>query len=86
MNVGFVLGNFAYIVLCLDEHMTTYSGFMDGAIHNTLNLELAAWVFYSPIGELVSSGGTCLGPVSNNLRKYHAVIGLLTEALTNDVS
>ena len=66
--------------------MTTYVGFADGANHYALNLGLVAWVLYSPIGDLVSSGGTCLGPSKNNLAEYHAVIGLLTEALANYVS
>ena len=34
---------------------------------------------------MVSSGGVCLGLSTNNLVEYHAVIGLLTEALANDV-
>ena len=41
---------------------------------------------YSPTGDLVSSGGTCLGPAMNNFARYHALIGLLTEYLTNGVS
>ena len=59
---------------------------MDGASCYTLNLASTAWVLYSPTGDLVSSGGTCLGPATNNLVEYHAVIGLLTEALANNVS
>ena len=33
----------------------------------------------------MSSGGVCLGPSTNNLIEYHVVIGLLMEALDNDV-
>ena len=33
----------------------------------------------------MSLGGTCLGPSTNNLTEYHAVIGLLMKPLTNDV-
>ena len=65
--------------------MTTYIGFADGDNHYTLNLMLASWVVYSPTNDLVSSGGTCLGIATNNLAEYHAVIGLLTESLANDV-
>ena len=64
--------------------MTTFIGFADGANHYTLNLASIAWVLYSPTGDLVSSGGVCLGPSTNNIIEYHAVIGLLTEALGND--
>ena len=66
--------------------MTTYFGFADGASHYTLNLTLATWVLYSPTGNLVSLGGTCLGPTTNNFAEHHVVNGLLTEALTNYVS
>ena len=66
--------------------MTTNSRFVDGASHYTLNLTSMAWVIYSPIGDLVSRGGNFLGLATNNLAEYHAVIGLLTEALTNGVS
>ena len=60
--------------------MTTYCVFLDGTNHIILNLTSMAWVLYSPIGDLVISGGTCLGPATNNIAEYHAVIGLLTEA------
>ena len=66
--------------------MTTYFGFVDGASRFTLNLASASWVLYSPTSDLVRSGGACLVLATNNLAEYHAVIGLLTEALTSDVS
>ena len=50
-----------------------------------LNLASATWVLYSPTSELVSSRGILLGPSTNNLAEYQAVIELLTEALVNDV-
>ena len=50
-----------------------------------LTLTSTAWVLYSPTGELVSSGGILLGLSTNNLVEYHAVIGLMIEALANDV-
>ena len=65
--------------------MTTFTGFSDSANRYTLNIASAVWVLYSPMGDLVSSGGVCLGPSTNNLVEYHAMIGLLTEALANDV-
>ena len=86
MNVRCVLGKPAYIVLCLNGQMTTYSGFADGASRYTMNLASTAWVLYSPTDDLVSSGGTCLSPATNNLAKYHAMIGFLPEALTSNVS
>ena len=62
-----------------------FYGFADGAYHHTLNLTSAAWVLYSPAKDLVSSGVVCLGPATNNIFEYEAVIGLLTEAASQDV-
>ena len=62
-----------------------FYGFADGAFHHTLNLTLAAWVLYSPAKDLVSSGAVCIGPTTNNIVEYEAVIGLLTEATSQDV-
>ena len=65
-------------------HMAFYS-FVDGAFHHILNLTLAAWVLYSPAKDLVSSGAVCIGPATNNIVEYEVVIGLLTEAASQDV-
>ena len=62
-----------------------FYGFTDGACRHTLNLSLAAWVLYSPAYDLVSSGAVCIGPATNNIVEYRAVIGLLTEAASQDV-
>ena len=58
---------------------------MDDANCYTLNLASASWGLYSPTSNLVSSGGTCLVPATNNLVEYRTVIGFLTEALANGV-
>ena len=65
--------------------MISFIGFVDGAHRYTLNLTSTTWVLYSPTSELVSSGGILLGPSTNNLANYQAVIRFLTEALDNDV-
>ena len=57
-----------------------FYGFVDGACRHTLNLASAAWVLYSRDHDLISSGAVCIGPSTNNIVKYQAVIGLLTEA------
>ena len=54
-----------------------FIGFADGASHHTCNLASATWVIYSPSGQLVASGGACLGPASNNVVEYRVVIELL---------
>ena len=66
------------------EKMTFY-GFTDGAYCHTLNLASAAWVLYSPAEELVSSGAVCIGPATNNITEYRAVIDLLTKVASQDV-
>ena len=62
-----------------------FYGFADGAFRHTLNLASAAWVLYSPAYDLFSLGVVCIGPATNNITKYWAVIGLLTKAASQDV-
>ena len=69
---------------CYVEQMDFY-GFADGACRHTLNLASAAWVLYSPAHDLVSSGAVCIGPTTNNITEYWAVIVLLTETPFQDV-
>ena len=59
--------------------------FVDGACRHTLDLASAAWVLYSLAEDLVSSGAVCIGPATNNIAEYEAVINLLTEAASQDV-
>jgi hypothetical protein len=53
---------------------SVYLGFVDGVSHYTRNFASAPWVFYSPKGLLVSSGGIFLRPSMNNVAKYSIVI------------
>ena len=62
-----------------------FYGFVDGACRHTLNLASAAWVLYSPTHDLVSLGVVCIGPATKNISKYEAIIGLLTEATSQDI-
>ena len=65
--------------------MTTFTRFVDSGNHYMLNITSEYWVLYSPTGDLVISGGVCLGPSTKNLVEYHAVIGLLMESIANNV-
>ena len=56
-----------------------FYGFVDGACRHTMNIALATWVLYSQAHDLVISGAFCIGLDTNNISKYHAVIGLLTK-------
>jgi hypothetical protein len=62
-----------------------FLGFIDGVIHHTWNMDFAAWVIYSPEGQLVSSGGVCLEPSTNNVAEYNVVIELLRGAISHGV-
>ena len=61
--------------------ITPFVGFADGASCSTRNLSSAAWVIYDPAGELVNLQGVCLGPATNNIVEYSAMLELLTEAV-----
>ena len=63
-----------------------YIGFADGASRHTCNLASAAWVSYSPSGQLVAAGGACLGAASNNVAKYRAIIELPWDALSRGIT
>ena len=62
-----------------------FYGFADGACRHTLNIASASWVLYSPAHDLVSLGEICIGLATNNIAEYQAVIGLLTEASSQDI-
>ena len=71
---------------CFDyANQMDFHGFSDGDFHHTLNLASVAWVLYSPAHDLISSGAVCIGPTTNNIVEYQAVIGLLTEAASRDI-
>ena len=65
---------------------TPYVNFTDNASCSTWNLSSVAWVIYDPAGELIDLQGICLGRTTNNVAKYSAIIELLTEAITLDIS
>ena len=62
-----------------------FVGFTDDASRHTCNLASAAWVICFPSGQLVASGGACLGPATNNVAEYRAVIELLWDALSRGI-
>ena len=62
-----------------------YTGFADGANRHTLNLASVTWVIYEPSGQLLSSGSTCLGPSTNNITEYSAIIELLLDAISHGI-
>ena len=63
-----------------------FTTFVDGASHHTCNLASAAWVIYEPSGQLVTSGGAYLGPATNNMVEYSAIIELMWDDTLRIVS
>jgi ribonuclease HI len=62
-----------------------YLVFMDGVSRHGENMASTAWVIYSPEGQLLSSGGIRLEPLTNNVAKYNAIIELLCDAISHGV-
>ena len=81
---GFEFSVCIYLYHVLVMQIAFY-GFTDGACCHTLNLTSVAWVLYSPVEDLVSSGAVCIGPATNKITEYEAVIGILIEVASQDV-
>ena len=64
---------------------SVYIGFVDGASRHTQNSASATWVIYTPTRQVLSLGGVCLRPSSNNVAKYSAIIELLRDAISHGV-
>ena len=64
---------------------STYIGFADGASRHTQHSASAAWVIYTTMGQVLSSGGVFLRPSSNNVAEYSAVIELLRDAISHGI-
>ena len=62
-----------------------HTGFADGASRHTLNLASATWFIYEPSSQLLSSSSTCLGPSTNNIVEYSAIIELLLDAISHGI-
>ena len=60
----------------------SHFGFTDGASRHTQNLASAACVLHYPSGQLLVSRGVYIGPASNNIAEYTAVVHLLSEAIS----
>ena len=82
------LSVYVFYTICwlFQMYSERFVGFADGASRHTCNLASAAWVIYSPSGQLVALGGTCLGPASNNVAEYRAIIELLWDALSHGIT
>jgi ribonuclease HI len=70
----------------MSSESKVFIGYADGASQHTWRLASAAWVIFTPQGQLLSSRGICLGDTTNNAAKYSAVIELLHDALSLGIS
>jgi ribonuclease HI len=70
----------------MSSESEVFIGYADGANRHTRRLASAAWVIFTPQGQLLSSGGICLGDTTNNVVEYSAVIELLRDALSLGIS
>jgi ribonuclease HI len=70
----------------MSRESEVFVGYADGASRNTRRLASASWVIFTPQGQLLSSGGICLGDTTNNVAEYSAVIELLHNAFPLGIS
>ena len=81
--IGFVISFRLFWQMSMES--STYIGFTDGASHHTQHSASAAWVIYTPMGQVLSSGGVYLRPYSNNVVEYSVVIELFPDAISHGV-
>jgi ribonuclease HI len=84
MQVSFLMTFFSLWQMSSESEV--FVGFADGASRHTRRLASAAWVIFTPQGQLLSSGGICLGNATNNVVEYNAVIEFLRDALSHGIS
>jgi ribonuclease HI len=63
-----------------------FVGYADNASWHTRRLASTAWVIFTPQGQLLSSGGICLGDTTNNVTEYSAIVELLRDAFSLGIS
>jgi ribonuclease HI len=56
------------------------------ASRHTRRLASVAWVIFTPQGQLLSSGGICLGDTTNNVAEYNTVLEFLRDTLSHGIS
>ena len=85
MHISFLVDCHHLLGWQMTSELVVYTGFADGASHHTLNLASTTWVIYEPSSHLLSSGSTCLGPSTNNITEYNAIIELLLDAISHGI-
>ena len=62
-----------------------FIGFANGAVCQTQNSDSASWVIYTSTVQVLSLGGICLWPSSNNVDEYSTFIELLRDSISHGV-
>ena len=70
----------------MSSESEVYFWFTDDASQHTQRLASPTWVIFTPGGQLLSSGGVCLGNTTNNVFEYNTVLELLHDALSHGIS
>jgi ribonuclease HI len=70
----------------MSSESEVFIGYVDGASRHTRRLASAAWVIFTRQGQLLSSGGICLGDTTNNVVEYSAIIELFRDTLSLGIS
>jgi len=79
MDVSLFMSSFS--LWHMSSESEVFFGFVDGTSRHTRRLASAAWVIFTPKGQLLSSGGIFLGDDTNNVTDYIAVIEILCDVL-----
>ena len=69
----------------MDHQPEPYFGFFDRASRWSQSLPVAAWVIYHPDRSPLRLNSVCIGSVMKNQEEYGAVIGLMCDALHQDI-
>ena len=70
----------------MSSESEVFIGFADDASRHTRRLAFAAWLIFTPHGQLLSSGGIYLGDTTNNVVEYNIVLEFLRGALLHGIS
>jgi ribonuclease HI len=70
----------------MSSELEVFFGFVDGTRRHTRSLASTSWVIFMPQGQLLYSGGICLGDATNNVIEYNIVIDFLRDSLSHGTS
>ena len=69
----------------MSDFLEPFVGYANGASRSTKNLSFAAWVIFTPNGELVSLRGICISRSTNNIVEYSAVVKFLSDVISHGI-